>query len=148
MCERSSSLAEDYKMVCDRVAHEDAMINVRTTWTLIFHGFLFAALTSGAGLYEKADFGSQKFDPVFIGLLLVCVLGAASAVAAFRGVRAAELQACRATNWWKNRAEQSERDGFPPLFIRSKGIGASAYFILLAIVWATLGVIVLLAGVW
>src|SRR3989344_222651 len=43
-------------------------------------------LGGGVALYEKVRFGQSCFDPIACGLILACLLGVGSAVAAFAGV--------------------------------------------------------------
>jgi hypothetical protein len=77
---------ENFELVRRLVEHEDGLINVRTNWALAFHALLFNAFVGGVALYEKVRFGQSCFDPIACGLILACLLGVGSAVAAFAGV--------------------------------------------------------------
>lgn len=133
-----------FEWVCERVAHEDNLINVRTNWTLVFHGFLFTAYTSGIGLYEKLRFVAGHFDPILTGVLVICGLGFLSAIAAYVGVAAAEVQLRKVTDWWSQISRGPDQKKYPPVFIHSESkapFGASMYFLLLAVAWIVLGAI-------
>lgn len=138
----TSVLQERFALVLKLVEHEDSLTNARTTWTLVFHGLLFSAYANGVGLYEKLKFVRSAFDPIAAGVLLVCGLGILSAVAAYFGLKAAENQLEKLTDWWKSQLPEALIGSYPPLFIHSDSksrFGASAYFIVLALVWLVLG---------
>lgn len=141
---------ENFELVRRLVEHEDGLINVRTNWALAFHALLFNAFVGGVALYEKVRFGQGCFDPIACGLILACLLGVGSAVAAFAGVKAAERQARETTDWWASVAQEDQLDCLPPMYLHSKRrhcvkVNASSYFLFLAGVWVIMLVLVIWA---
>lgn len=131
---------ENFELVRQLVEHEDELINVRTSWTLAFHALLFNAFVAGVALYEKIRF-KGCFDPIALGLIIVCVCGFGSAIAAFFGVRAAEKQSTQSTQWWDGVVKGEGARDMPPMYMHAKHrrwLRASAYFFVLAAAWAGL----------
>jgi uncharacterized membrane protein len=146
MAYKPLSMKERFQFVRDIVTHEDNLTNFRTTWTLVFHGFLFTAFAAAAGLFEKLRFADPSSTPIHFGMLLVCLLGVISAVAAFFGLRAAERQLAITTRWWEEQLVKFPDDSYPPVFLHSKSkskFGASAYFVVLAIVWVAFACLII-----
>lgn len=144
----SLQLPDQFDHVCKLVAHEDNLVNIRTTWALVFQGFLFTAFVSGIGLYEKLEFEGCGFNPIAVGIFVVCVLGVLSAAAAYCGVKAAEDQLRVITKWWAGQLAKSEDESYPKIYIHADGktkTGASIYFVVLAISWVLLGGLVVLS---
>ena len=139
MSERDQDLVKDqFEHVRQLVEHEDTLINVRTTWTLVFHGFLFSSFVGGVGLYEKLRFGAGWLDPIGVGLAIVCLLGIFSAISGFLGVHAALGQLAVTTDWWRDRLSETRDSRFPPIYMHSEGkwrLSASYYLLILAVVW-------------
>lgn len=128
---------ENFELVRQLVEHEDELIQVRTNWTLAFHALLFNAFVAGVALYEKIRFRGD-FDPVFVGLIVVCGCGFFSAIAAFLGVHAAEKQSKASTRWWGDVLKKTGATGLPPMYMHAehcRWLKASGYFFVLAAVW-------------
>jgi hypothetical protein len=129
---------ESFSLVVDLIKHEDSLVNLRTNWTLAFQALLFTAFATLLGLFEKFHFSNPNVTPIHIGLFMLCVLGVASSLAGFLGVRAAEQQQIWLNEWWVRQRPKSNDDLFPPLYPHSANKGrrrASEYFIVLACLW-------------
>jgi hypothetical protein len=167
---------DKFEFVRKTIEHENTLTNYRTTWTLAFHGFLFTAFVNGIGLFEKLDFDwfaflgqFGHFNPLSCGLILICLLGTFSALAAFFGLAVAEDQLEKTTEWWKEqqnahflsisiKQSTTKFKKFPPLYdvkatnfnflkkIRQKikSMQASSNFLVLAVIWILFGTLVLI----
>lgn len=149
---------------CKLDEKENGFINARTTWVLIFHGFLFGAIATSL----QAD-AAWKWciDLPFLGVVLalaigqnvICLLGFFSACGGYLGLRAAEHELDRLHKWWffvstgqtigERFAEQPYQTQFqhlPPTFTwRPSFWKASHAFIVLASAWGSILLIVLFA---
>ena len=142
------TLSKQFDFMRDVVKHEDTLVNYRTTWTLVFQGFLFAALPSAVGLLEKFKFDNPSNTPVHWCILLVCTLGIFSSIAAYLGIKTAENFLVDITGWWENQRGYPPNPFFPPVYIHRQHlskINASLLFALLSGVWALFAIIFLFA---
>jgi hypothetical protein len=157
----SLPLKEQFKMMRDAIKHEDTLTNYRTTWMLVFHGFLFSAYATAGGLGNPAASGAPAaLCHGSVGLSILSVLGVLSAIATAIGTSAADKQLRATRDWWlrqctreKLRREQlldiddsqGEGEPFPPQYKHSeipKLYSQPAIFILLAIAWVVLGALI------
>jgi hypothetical protein len=104
------------------IEHEDNLSNHRLTWLLTLQGFLFAALTIGAGtLASGANY--RYHGPVVFFLSFVVAAGVVSPLLLVRPLRSARRQVVAVRYWWENYgckpdgewAQLPEKHRYPPI---------------------------------
>jgi hypothetical protein len=138
--ERQPTFKEKYEFLRDAIKHEDNLTNNRTTWLLVFHGLLFTAFVNGIGLYDKLHYSATAMHRLTTGLVILCTLGAVSAIATSRGTQAAQKQLAALDEWWtkQNGNDEAKTELFPPLYPYSplpRLMSAPNLFWPLALVW-------------
>ena len=149
MAEAPPTLSDRFATVVDLIKHEDNLVNLRTNWTLVIQGVLFTAFATTVGLFEKFIFSTPRNTPIHVALFLLCGLGAMSCIAAFFGVRAAEQQQIALSKWWQRQIEAGHSDDYPPLYRHDqaeKKHHSSEYFLVFALVWLIIFVLVILSS--
>ena len=99
-----ASLLELYKLARSQIEHENTLVGQRITWFLTFQGLLFAALFVAIRLFDANKFPapSPVRTNLAIAVVLMCLIGAASALVCLSLIRAAYAQHDAVAEWWNN----------------------------------------------
>ena len=145
------ALEKQFEFARDAIKHDDTLTNYRTTWMLVFQGFLFSAYANGGGFGSKSSIPMESISGHERGLTVICVLGIVSAIVTAVGVLASDRQLRVTRTWWRERMREAiekstpedsvKQEMFPPQYedkTPARIYSPPGLFILLGIAWGIL----------
>lgn len=108
---KDEELIEFYRIYREKIVHEDNLVNHRSTWFLLFQGFLFTS--SAIVLVGVLDAAADPSDWYRIAFICLGLIGISVSIATFGSIKAAQKSVNAAANRWMQVTTVQQQQQFP-----------------------------------